>query len=669
MKKFIRWLFLLAILGGGGYLAYIFLLKPSGNYQSIYLVPKDAVFIIETTDPINAWDEIVHSDAWVHLQTNEFLAELNEDLESVDTMINSKQGLFKLLGSRSVLLSLHEYAPKKYDFLFVVDLKRASRLSSLTDYLGSLLGDGYTVTKRTYNSNEIIEILDIEYQDLYYLSIIQDQAVISFNHKLIEKSIDEYEDPVIGRDFNYLDVSKRIASKNLFRVYVNYNYLDDYVNSSLSQPDPMLDMLSKTLCFTGLSFDIEKSGIIGLQGYTNLNDTVKSYIRALHSSGQGRIEIGEILPKRIAMFADLGFESFSSFYDNFENALKSDAAAYDSYTSGIKKVEKKLKISIKENFVDWVDDEIAVVQTQPSGLGKNNEMAIILKAKDAEEAEKNLDFINEQIKKNAPIKFKEVDYKGYPIKYLSLTGFFKLILGKLFAKLEKPYYTQIDRYVIFSNHPQTIKNIIDDYLKGETLNTSIDYYRFLNNFNKNSNIFVYIQTPIVFENLKQWTGPETYNKLKANQDYINCFPQIGFQMESKDNLFETSIIARFDTGFVIPEKVIVPVEEDLILEDDTSSIDYELIEEVEIPEVSEIIVDDLSASKHKEYFEDGSLKLEVGLKNGLLHGVFREYYENGNLKIKGRFKENLKTSTWKYYNENGDQVAEKEFDEDEEISE
>ena len=42
-------------------------------------------------------------------------------------------------------------------------------------------------------------------------------------------------------------------------------------------------------------------------------------------------------------------------------------------------------------------------------------------------------------------------------------------MGDFFGKIEKPYYTIIDDYVIFSNHPQTIKNIIDDYSNEATL--------------------------------------------------------------------------------------------------------------------------------------------------------------------------------------------------------
>lgn len=665
MKKFFRWLFFLVFIGGLLYLAYIFFLAPSKNYQSIYLVPKNAVFIIETQDPIQAWDGIIKSDAWDHLKTNEFLSKLNEDLASVDSLIQSKHGLFKLLGSRNIILSMHEYANRKYDFLIVVDLKRAARLTTFTDYLGTLLGKDFQVTKRTYNGSEIFEIFDMKSEDIYYVSIIEEQAVISFNHKLIEAAIDQYSDPVIGRDISYIDVSKKIAGKNFFRIYIQYDYLDDYINSSLSKPDELVKTLSEALHYTGFSFDISDEGIISMEGQTNVNDTINSYFLALQNSGHGRLEIAEVIPKRVALYTGIGFDSFLSFYENFDASMKTDEEKYKEYTSSIRKIEKKLKINIKDNFISWVDDEIAIIQTQPAYLGKKNELAFILKAKDADEAAKNLDFISKQIKKNAPVKFKAIEYKGYPIKYLSLTGFFKLILGKLFAKLDKPYFTQIDRYVFFSNHPQTLKSIIDDYLKGETLNTSADYYRFSKNFNNSSNVFVYIQVPILYDNLKEWVSYETYTqKIKANKDYITSFPFVGFQMVNQNNMFETKIVAKFDTTFIVPE-LIEPGEHEYLEEGDTLTTETSLEDNIILDE-SLIILDDLSASEYKEYFENGELKLEAGVKNGLKHGSFKEYYENGELKIKGKFKEDQKTGTWRFFDVEGNEIGKEKYGDEEE---
>ena len=48
MKKVIKTIFLLIIIAGIIVLGYIFLVQPGPRYQSIYLVPENAAFIIES---------------------------------------------------------------------------------------------------------------------------------------------------------------------------------------------------------------------------------------------------------------------------------------------------------------------------------------------------------------------------------------------------------------------------------------------------------------------------------------------------------------------------------------------------------------------------------------------------------------------------------------------
>ena len=45
---------------------------------------------------------------------------------------------------------------------------------------------------------------------------------------------------------------------------------------------------------------------------------------------------------------------------------------------------------------------------------------------------------------------------------VEMKGFFRLFFGKLFDKFEKPYYTYVDDYVVFSNNKgkNTLLNIL-----------------------------------------------------------------------------------------------------------------------------------------------------------------------------------------------------------------
>ncbi|MBI9068600.1 MAG: hypothetical protein JEZ09_14990 [Salinivirgaceae bacterium] len=100
----------------------VYFLRGNSGYQSIYFVPENASVIFESKDPVKAWDQIVHSNIWEHYKTNEFFAELNKDIESYDSLINSNKMLLNLVGSKTVLLAQVPIGNNKYDFLYIVDV-------------------------------------------------------------------------------------------------------------------------------------------------------------------------------------------------------------------------------------------------------------------------------------------------------------------------------------------------------------------------------------------------------------------------------------------------------------------------------------------------------------------------------------------------------------------
>jgi hypothetical protein len=657
MKKFFKGLFLLVLIAGIVITGYIFLIEPSTSYQSVYLVPENAAFIIETDRPFKAWENIVHSKAWNSLRTNDFLAQLDTNIRSLDSLISSKRVLFKLFGSRKILISAHLYH-NKYDFLYIADLKKISKFRDVNKYMQKIPGDDFKLTQTEHKGLQIYELYDKESGETYYFSLVKNQLIFSKNPLLLVFSIDQMEELIIGRDLNYIQVAKKISGEGLFNIYINYRYFVNYIENMLGKTNEFISSLSGSLYYSGISFDIDEDALIKLSGFTTVNDTVSSYFLAILNSGKGSKNILNVTPKRAASYICIGFDDMATFYENLESSLGEDIAR--EYQSAVKKIEKRLKIYIRGNFFNWIDDEIAMIQTQPSNLGKENEFAVVFKAKSRNMAEKNLDYINTQIRKNTPVKFKEVIYNGYTINYLHIPGFFKMILGKLLERLEKPYYTIIDRYVIFSNHPQTLKSIIDDYESGNTLANSVEFYNFSKNFSNKSSVFLYIQTPLFLSNLKEFVGPQTWLSLQKNKEYINAFPQIGFQVNNADNLLKLELAAQYYGKAEEFKPVKYDIETMLPLAADTL-VSAQKADSSELIIESEIVITDLDAGRHDEYFENGQLKLTVGLKNGLKHGNFKEYYENGTLKIRGRYKDNNKYSKWSYFNKQGELIDEKEF--------
>ncbi|KAB5490878.1 DUF3352 domain-containing protein [Flagellimonas hadalis] len=641
------------------YLAYIFLLSPKTNLQSIYLIPKDAVFIVESEQPVESWKKVSESDAWHHLVKNDYFADLTENIQKVDTVFNNNHKLFEFFDGRSLFISVHMISPKDYGIFYVLDLKRIAKLQLLKTYLNTLLNDDYVMSKRMYHNHEILEVHDRESKETMYLAFIKNQLVASYTHTLVEASIDQYQEPVLGRNLNFIEVNQKVGHEDLFRMYVQYHYFDDYVKRFTDTPSDWVRRVSENFLFSGFYFDLDKNSTLTANGFTNISGTNEYYLEALQKSGTAERTIPTIVPKRTALYISYGFDSFSEFYKNFEKVQQNDPQQFESYQNGIEKVEKFLKIDVKENFVNWIDDEIAVLQIQSRISKGKNDMALVLKANDAEKARTNLDFVLEQIRRKTPVKFKAVDYKGYKINFLSIKGFFKMLLGGRFDEFDKPYFTQIDEFVIFSDNPNTLKSIIDDALEGETLATSKEFRDFDEKFESESTVFVYSNVPLFFDNMYALADADTKQKMRKNKDFIICFPQFGLQLTPEDDLFESRLVINYQD--VQEVKKNAQFEEKVQIPNSKSQSDDPVEITDAVFDLRPIYPTDLNADTFSVKFANGTIKFEVELKDGLKHGRYTEYYPNGTEKMTGRFRKDQQVGTWRYYDKQGKLVIKKRF--------
>ncbi len=657
-KKRIFFGLLAMVLAYIGYLLYIFVLSPKTNLQSIYLIPKDAVFVIESDQPVESWKKISQSDAWKHLNKNDYFATLTENIQKVDTIFNNNHKLFEFFDGRSLFISIHMVSQKDYGIFYMLDLKRIAKLKLLKTYLNTLLDEGYTLSKRNYHDHEILEIYDRSSKETMYMAFVKNQLIASYTHSLVEAAIDQYKEPYLGRNLNFLEINKKVGYEDLFRLYLQYDFLDDYYKRFSNKPADWIKNASENFLFSGFSFDLDGNGAITANGFTNIGFNNENYLEALQKSGTAKRTIPKIAPKRTALYISYGFDGFAKFYENFETVQKeNNTVQFENYRAGIEKVEKFLKIDVKENFVNWIGDEIALLQIKSDLSKGENDLALVLKVNDINSAKTNLDFVLKQIKKKTPVKFKAVNYNDHYINFLSIKGFFKILLGKRFENFDKPYFTMIDDYVVFSNNPNTLKSMIDGYLIEETLSTSGDFIDFNKKFDSESSLFAYSNIPVLYDNMYALADRGTKNQLRKNKDFIICFPQVGFQLTPEDNLFESKLVVDYQDIEKVKTKA--QFENSSKLNTVLHSGNDEITDAVF--KLRPIYPKDLNAKRFAKSYSNGSIRFEVELKDGLKHGRYREYYKDGTEKITGRFKKDEQVGTWKYYNSQGKPVHKKKF--------
>jgi len=642
---------LIAILASGAYVGYILYLRPDNFLRQIYLVPKDAIFIIETDDPINNWHQFSKSKPWQYLKGQQKMEEINQKADKLDSIIQANKTVLDLIGKRDLIISAHITRKSDYDYLFVADMQKTSKLESLKSQLETLFkANDYRVTQRNFKGEHILELYDPTDRSTLYLAIIRNHLIGSYTGLLVEKSITEKEDPYIGRDLYYLDVEQKVQNGGLCKIYINYKNLDNYLTLLTGISDPDMQAIYRPLSYTGLQFKASDN-MLSLKGYTGLNDSPEdSYLPALLHSGSRPITVQQVLSGRTAFFADMGFDDPIKFINNVETVLQNDKDAYDAFKRNWDFIEVKLKIDIRKNFLSWMDGEVAFAQHTPGSLDRQNEFVAVVKMKNKQEAIKNLNIIEESIRKNTPVKFKTIEYEGYGIHFLEMKGFFRLLFGKMFDKLNKPYYTIIDDYAVFSNSTATLLSMIEDYRLGQTLEKDNDFKRFMNEFNKNATVFAYTNTAKYFPLARDLVSSENWRNLQDNQNFVLCFPQIGFQLTGENEMFDTRWLGEFN----------ISTEESEDEEIESEPIDFADREDT-LQNLERFYSENFGKNVYTEFYDDGSVKSKSEISKGIKNGKYQAFFPDGHLQIVGKFKNNRKTGTWKYFDENGEPVRKEKW--------
>lgn len=614
-----------------------FFLMPDKYLRQIYLVPGDAIFIIGTEEPVNSWQHFSDSEMWRFMKGYPSFAEISEGAGSLDTLLQENRRLLNLVGSGNLMISAHITRPGDYDFLFLADLGSISKVGSLKNQLDNLYEImDYKVTTRRYANVEIKELFDPEERETLYLAFVRNHLVCSYTGLLVEAAIREVQEPRLGRNLDFIDIMQRTPRGGLCKVYLNYRYFDDYLEIYMGGQNEAVSDLASSLHYTGLNVELDDNHLV-LDGFSNYVDTLDAYLVALMRSGSHRRGAANVLSQRTAFYLDLGFDNIDDFYANLESTLKQDEASWQSFGEGIAMIERRLKINVKEHLLSWMEGEIAFAQNEPGRLGKQQEFVVAVKADDIDDAREKLDFVKEQVRKNTPLKFEQIRYHDYTINYLELSGFFRLFFGKMFDKLEKPFYTIVDDYVVFSNSTETLLNLIEDHRQELTLSADKNFREFEKEFGSSSTVFAYLNNVKAFPLLRGFSSAETWASLQEHRKYVEAFRQAGLRLSATDNtVFETSLRLHF-------EEEPLPDERGQVYEAEADTLD----------DLERFYVERLQKNVYREFYEDGSLKSEVETEKGVKDGRYKEYYPAGSLKIFGRYKNNLRTGRWRYYDKSG----------------
>ena len=230
MKKLIVILILIAAIIGGYYLWLKW--SPNKFVDGYYLIPNDAVMVVETEDPVGNWQTFSSSNMWQGMKSFPPFEEITQNADMLDEVIQSNQQVFALLGQKHLLISAHMTKPKDFDFVYYADMQEASKSNMIKASLTSIIKQfDYVHTVRTYKGLQVNEFLDPKTRDVLSIIYIKNYLVCSYSKTLIDHVIETASMPEqqVGMDARFTQVNQLTSAEGLCRVFINYKTFHQFL--------------------------------------------------------------------------------------------------------------------------------------------------------------------------------------------------------------------------------------------------------------------------------------------------------------------------------------------------------------------------------------------------------------------------------------------------------
>lgn len=695
MKKRLIIIVVLLFLVGVGIWFLVF--RKSDRYTVGQVISDDALFVVETPSFNSIYDKLCQNKIWASLKTYPSFEAYHAHLNQADSLSKAYPVLRKLLTDRPFAVSCHLISATDYDFLYICDLGKLNVIQALDGIMSGWLEKGQLVKK-----GELTE-LDLGGMKMYY-AIKANLLLASFSESLVERGIKTCAQPA--------DRPSKTLSGDLM-LDLDHQRLEKLFGAIFG--DPVSDTDSSALVRTELALTL-KDNALYFKGETYPNPNYFSLFSGLNLIDGSRSQVKDIIGNHVAAYVSLCFSSFGELENVLlENYKLNNLKEYKEYERNLNRLNKYLGVNIAELFTSWIGDEIAVVKPAVDKENRLDNLVLAIRSKDIDLAKDQLSYLTEQISRKTPVRFRTIVYNGHSINYLSLKGLFNLFLGSLFKKFDKPYYTIIGDYVVFSNSASTLATMIKDYSLGNTLVQDEKYNEVMDQLGDKNNIYGYISSPEAYEYLYQSLKPEARAEFVKNKGAFQSFESVGFALANAGSAYETRIIAshnvnasadyavrelsreledmadRIESGcynVVIPDSIAVSTKgdftyatDDLSFSGHLSNGDPEgiwnmtdkaglLVAQYTYREgqprgearffyangvvLAQILYEEDKIKSYKEFFQDGTPKTELEYNKGLRHGDARFYYSTGHLFGEGRYKKGRRVGTWKYYSVTGE---------------
>ena len=533
---------LLSFIGAMTYSYFHFKTIKQPISNSIKAIPTSAALIVESKQIVASWQKLSKTNLiWQELLGTNYVNSLNSSLEFLDSLRLKDKQFNSFLKNQHVFVSAHMSGANNFNYLFTMGLPTNVNEQDVNDYIAKASLRS-TKTTKLYDGISITSIKKSNSIHTFHYAVHEGILSCSYSVILVEDAIRQKQSQYSLTNIN--DFSKVLltaGNKIDANLYINYKVFPNILSTVISPAfQSELDNLSNMANWAEVDLNLVPNAI-KLNGYTYANDSVNNYLNAWQNQESAKPTILQMLPQNISTFIHLGYSDFDLFRKNYETYLEKNNKLFE-FGAAIKLTETKYNINFTTDFLNHINNEMALVISESVAEKYKNGAFAVFKMKNIEDALSAISKIDTTIDNIKNIVVDSIRFKGYRIQQINLPGMMKILFGEPFSIVTENYYTSINNYLIFGNSVNSLRDFINYYERGKTLARDAHFSAFMDNLNNNSNIIVYSNIARSKEIYKAFVSNETANDIDTHKELLNKFEAVAIQIsKSKNNLFYNNI--------------------------------------------------------------------------------------------------------------------------------
>ncbi len=508
--------------------------KPKANLYS--QIPSTSILIWEINDISDQWSDLeANNIIWEELGVFTGIQKLKKSVRSLDSTL--RIGPYSFLLNTPIVFSI---VPIATNYGCLIQIQSPSKLNS--EQMLSFLQSSLKMKKMNSITDSIFHLSN-SHSDIY---VCERNGItsISTDLQLIENFSVGIKTSIVG-DASFVAV-KKTSSKN-----ANNRLLlkPDAVIKSLERygsDHTQLQIITLPSTSSWIELDVDvKPDEISMGGFAYATDSLKHWITIFKDQEAMPLAVSEYMPNKTAFFIQFGFSDFNKMRSKMIS-LESERTGSD-FNYPIHQWDSIYGISIETEFLDWIDNEIALSIVEPEEMEIKSEGLVWINSSDSRTLINSLSDMVLKIDNQKELELQQIHYKEYVIQKLNISGFLETCLGTPFSMITENYFLRLEDYIVFSNSPATLQWCVDRFTNGKTLEKNEAFQSFSTRISEKSNIFIFSnvsKSPTVYKHI-------TSNTLKVDMDrYLDIFKKSqGFSLQishESDDLYYVNTYLKYN---------------------------------------------------------------------------------------------------------------------------